>query len=112
MEVEAGGVEGPVVAVAVGGLEVGGGMEDGGVPEAASEVGDKGEVGPELGDLGDEEGVVVDRAECVVEGGVVASFYAAAHLVYVPRSPLHRRLHRHRRRHRRRRRWRWWSDGF
>lgn len=60
MEVEAGGVEGPVVAVAVGGLEVGGGVEDGGVPEAASEVGDEGEVGPELGDLGDEEGVVVD----------------------------------------------------
>lgn len=40
MEIEPRGVEGQVVGVAVGGLEVAGGVEGGGVPEAASEVGD------------------------------------------------------------------------
>lgn len=57
MEVEAGGVEGPVVGVAVGGFEVAGGVEVGSrrIPEAASEVGEEREVRPELGDFSDED---------------------------------------------------------
>lgn len=48
MEVEAGGGEGAVVGVAVGGLEVAGGVEGGGagVPEAAAEVGEERELRP------------------------------------------------------------------
>lgn len=46
MEVEARGAEGQVVGVAVGGFEVTGGVESGGVPEAAAEVGEEGEAGP------------------------------------------------------------------
>lgn len=80
MKVEAHGAEGPVVGVAVSGFEVAGGVEEGGVPESAAEVGDHREVGPEAGDLADEEGVLVDGAESVVEG-VVAFFYAPARLV-------------------------------
>lgn len=57
MEVEAGGVEGPVVGVAVGGFEVAGGVEVGSrrIPEAAAEVGEEREVRPELGDFSDED---------------------------------------------------------
>lgn len=40
MEVEARGVEGPIVGVAVGGFEITGGVKVGGVPEAATEVGE------------------------------------------------------------------------
>lgn len=80
MEVEAGGAEGAVVLVAVGGLEVAGGVEVGGVPEAAAEVGEEGERRPEPGDLADEDGVLVDGAEGVVEG-VVAPLYAPRRLV-------------------------------
>lgn len=75
MEVKAGGAEGPVVGVAVGGLEVAGGVEAGGVPEAAAEVGEEGETRPQPGDLRHEDGVLVDRAEGVVEG-VLPSLYA------------------------------------
>lgn len=48
MEIEAGGVEGPVVGVAIGGFEVTGGVElgGGGVPEAATKVGEKRELRP------------------------------------------------------------------
>lgn len=46
MEIEARGAEGPVVGVAVGGLEVTGGVELGRVPGAAPEVGDEREVRP------------------------------------------------------------------
>lgn len=46
VEVEARGAEGPVVGVAVGGLEVTGGVELGRVPGAAPEVGDEREVRP------------------------------------------------------------------
>lgn len=41
MEVEPGGVEGEVVGVAIGGLEITRGVEPGGVPEPTSEVGDE-----------------------------------------------------------------------
>lgn len=67
MEVEASGAKGAVVGVAVGGLEVAGGVEALGVPEAAPEIGDEREVRPDAGDLGDEDGVLVDRAERVVD---------------------------------------------
>lgn len=40
VEVEARGVEGPIVGVAVGGFEITGGVKVGGVPEAATEVGE------------------------------------------------------------------------
>lgn len=46
MEVEARGAEGPVVGVAVGGLEVTGGVELGRVPGAAPEVREEREVRP------------------------------------------------------------------
>lgn len=46
MEVEPRGVEGPVVVVSVGGLEVTRGMEASRVPETTSEVGEEREVGP------------------------------------------------------------------
>lgn len=46
MEVEARGVEGPVIVVAIGGLEVTGGVELGEVPESTTEVGEKREVRP------------------------------------------------------------------
>lgn len=46
VEVEPRGVEGPVVVVSVGGLEVTRGMEASRVPETTSEVGEEREVGP------------------------------------------------------------------
>lgn len=46
MEVEARGVEGAVVGVAIGGFEVTGGMEIGGVPETTTKVGDKRKLRP------------------------------------------------------------------
>lgn len=57
MEVEAGGVKGPVVCVAVGRFEVAGGVEVGSwrIPEAAAEVGEEREVRPELGDFSDKD---------------------------------------------------------
>lgn len=67
MEIEASGAEGAIVGVAIGGLEVTRGIESRGVPEAAPEIGDEREIGPEAGDLGDEDGVLVDRAESVVD---------------------------------------------
>lgn len=70
MEIEPRGVEGQVAGMAIGGLEVAGGVEGGGVPEAASEVGDQGEARPELGDLRDEDGVLVNRPQGVVEAVV------------------------------------------
>lgn len=48
MEVEPGGAEGEVVGVAVGRLEVTGGVKPGGVPEAATEVGKERQRRPEL----------------------------------------------------------------
>lgn len=91
MEVEARGVEGPIAGVSVGGLEVAAGVELGWVPEPASEVREKRELRPELGDLGDENGVVVDGSEGVVEG-VLSSFYGPRSSVYAQlRLPLHRR---------------------
>lgn len=47
MEVEAGGVEGAIVGVAIGGFEITrGAVEVGGVPEAAAKVGKKRELRP------------------------------------------------------------------
>ena len=81
MDVEAGGVEGPVVVVAVGGLEVTRGVERWGVPEATSEVGEEREVGPELENLADENRVVVDGSQGIVEG-IVSALYASGGSVY------------------------------
>ena len=81
MEVEPGRVEGPVVVVAVGGLEETRGVERSGVPEATSEVGEEREVGPELEDFPDENRVVVDGSEGVVEG-VVPALYGSGGSVY------------------------------
>ena len=46
MEVEARGIEGPIIVMAVGGFEVTGGVEFGGIPETTAKVGEKREVGP------------------------------------------------------------------
>lgn len=46
MEIETSGAEGPVVLVPIGRLEVTRGIKARRVPEAATEVGDKWEVGP------------------------------------------------------------------
>lgn len=46
MEVEAGGVEGAVIGVAIGGFEVTSGVEVGRIPEAAAKVGEKRELRP------------------------------------------------------------------
>lgn len=48
MEIEAGGVEGPVVVVAVGGLKVTCALKLGGVPEPASKVREQRKVWPQL----------------------------------------------------------------
>lgn len=40
MDVEARGIKGPIVGVAIGGFEITGGVKVGGVPEAATEVGE------------------------------------------------------------------------
>ena len=80
MEIEASDVEGPVAVVAVRGLEVTGAMEERGVPEAAAEVGDEGQAGPELRDLRDEQRVVVDGPQSVVER-VLLLLDLPAHLV-------------------------------
>lgn len=93
MEVEARGVEGPVVGVPISGLKVAGGFESRGVPETATEVGEEGEVRPEPGDLGDEDGILVDGAEGVVEAGILSLLYDPRRTVDA--QPLLRR-HRHR----------------
>jgi hypothetical protein len=67
VEIEASDVEGPVAVVAVRGLEVAGAMEAGRVPEAAAEVGEQRQAGPQAVDLRDEERVVVDGAQGVVQ---------------------------------------------
>lgn len=46
MEIEPGGVEGPVIVVAVGRLEVAGVMEVRGIPKSTSEVGEKRKLRP------------------------------------------------------------------
>lgn len=61
MEVEARSVERAVVGVTISGFEVASGVEIGGVPEATTEISEKGEVRPELRDLSNEDGVLVDR---------------------------------------------------
>lgn len=66
MEIEARGGEGTVVGVAVGGFEVASGVEAGGVPKAASEIGNEGKRRPELGYLGDEHRVMVNGEKGVV----------------------------------------------
>lgn len=60
VEIEARGAEGAVVGVSIGRFEVAGAVEDGGVPEAAAEIGKERKVGPKLGDFWDEDGVMVD----------------------------------------------------
>lgn len=60
VEVEARGVEGPVIVVAVSGFEVASRVELGRVPEATSKISEEREVGPKLQDFADEDGVVVD----------------------------------------------------
>lgn len=60
VEVEAGGVEGPIVGMSISGFEVACGVESSRVPEAASEVGEKRQLRPELRDFSDEDGVLVD----------------------------------------------------
>lgn len=82
MEVEAGGTEREVVGVAVGGFEVTIGVEIGGIPEAAAEIGEEWELRPQLSDFSDEDGVLVDGAEGVVEA-VVSPLYAPGYFVYV-----------------------------
>lgn len=81
MEIEARGVEGQVIGVAVGGFEVTGGVEGGRVPEAAAEVGEEREVRPQLGDLADEDGVLVYRPESVVQA-VLLPLYPPRRSVY------------------------------
>lgn len=81
MEVEARGIEGPIVGVAVGGFEITGGVKVGGVPEAATEVGEQGKLRPYLRDLTDEDRVLVNRAESVVES-VVSALYGPSCFVY------------------------------
>lgn len=93
MEVEASDVEGPVAVVAVCGLEVAGALEVRGIPQAAAQVGEQGQAGPQVGDLSDEQGVVVDGAQGVVERvfrllnlpGHLVNIIAAVH----PNSNLH-----------------------
>ena len=60
MEVEARSVERAVVGMTIGGFEVAGVLESGGVPEATTEISEKGQLRPELRDLPDEDGVLVD----------------------------------------------------
>lgn len=60
MEIEARGVEGEVVGVAIGGFEVTSGYELGRVPKTAPEIGDQRKLRPELCDLGHEDRVLVD----------------------------------------------------
>lgn len=64
--VEAGGVERQVVGVAIGGFEVAIGVELWRVPKAASEVGQKRQLRPQLGDFSDEDGVLINGSESVV----------------------------------------------
>ncbi|RZR95320.1 hypothetical protein BHM03_00024152 [Ensete ventricosum] len=92
VEVEARGAEAPVVGVPVGGLKVAGGLESGGVPEAAAEICDEREARPQSGDLGHEGGVLVDGAQSVVDRII--------HPLDAPRRPVdaHPLLRRHRRR--------------
>lgn len=84
MEVEARDVEGPVAVVAVRGLEVGGAVEVGGVgiPQAAAEIGEQGQAGPQVRDLRDEQGVVVDGAQGVVQR-VFCLLYLPRHFVNI-----------------------------
>lgn len=51
MEIEARGAKGAVVGMSIGRFEVAGAVEDGGVPEAAAEIGKERKVGPKLGDF-------------------------------------------------------------
>lgn len=67
VEVEARGVEGPVVGMAVGGLEVAIGLELGRVPQPAPEIGQERELRPQQRDLSDEDRVLVNGSKCVVE---------------------------------------------
>lgn len=67
MEIETSSAERPVIAMPVGGFEVASGIEARRVPESATEVGDEGEFPPELCNLGDKDGVLVDGTESVVE---------------------------------------------
>ena len=60
MEVEARSVERAVVGMTIGGFEVAGVLEIGGVPEATTEISEKGQLRPELRDLPDEDVVLVD----------------------------------------------------
>ena len=81
MEVEAGGVEGAVVGVAIGGLKVAAAVEVGRVPEAAAEVGEKRELRPQLRDLAHEDGVLIDGSQRIVES-VISSLYASRCPIY------------------------------
>lgn len=67
MEVEARGVEGPIVIVSISGFEVAVGIELGGVPEAAAEIGKEREVGPELRYLANKDGILVYGSQGIVE---------------------------------------------
>lgn len=93
MEVEAGGAEREVVRVAVGGFEVTIGVEIGGVPEAAPEIGEEREFRPQLRDFPNEDGVLVDGAQGVVQAAVSA-LYAPTDFVYVLAWSLPLLLHR------------------
>lgn len=84
MEVEARGVEGPVIVVAVSGFEVASRVELGRVPEATSKISEKREVGPKLRDFADKDGVVVDGFKGVVEGVFPP--------LYRPRRPVYAQL--------------------
>lgn len=69
VEVEAGGGEGPVARVPIGGLEVAGGGDGAGrqVPEPAAEVGDQRQRRPQRRDLRHERGVVRHAPQRVVQ---------------------------------------------
>lgn len=92
MKVEAGGVKGQVVGVAVGGFEVAIGVELWRVPKAASEVGQKRQLRPELRYFSDEDGVLVNGSESVVER-IIPAFDGSGYLVYAVVQSLLRGLH-------------------
>lgn len=75
MEIEAGGVEGPVVVVAISGLKVTRAVELGRVPKPASKVRKQRKVWPQLRYLTSKDWILIDWPEGIVEI-VISSFYS------------------------------------
>lgn len=55
MEIETGGIKRPIIGVTVGGFKVTSGLKVRRIPETATEVGDEGDLGPQLGDFADKD---------------------------------------------------------